>query len=64
MTCNCKCHPAVASDCWCPNCMDDHIDFAKVIAQIESCEYCGDGIPRNGMEKHIVWCKPMVEGES
>jgi hypothetical protein len=41
--------------------MDLHIDIANIIAQMDSCEYCGDGIPKSGMEKHIEWCKPMVE---
>lgn len=62
MTCNCRCHPAIARNCWCLDCMGLHIDFQKVVLdQMDSCEYCGDGIPKTQMEKHINWCKPMIE---
>jgi len=63
MTCDCGCHPTIADNCWCPNCMDNHIDFNKVMEQMNDCEYCGDGIGGGdkGMNEHIEWCKPMIE---
>ena len=63
MPCNCRCHPAIARNCWCPDCMDLHIDFQKdIVDKMDSCEFCGDGIPKVVMKEHIAWCKPMIEG--
>lgn len=62
MTCDCRCHPAIAANCWCPNCMDNHIDFQKVVLdQMDWCEYCGDGIPKAQMKEHHDWCIPMIQ---
>ena len=37
--------------------------FVDIIRdQIEDCEYCGDGIPKDQMAEHLAWCKPMIEG--
>lgn len=60
MTCDCRCHPAIAANCWCPNCMDNHINFDKVMEQMGWCEYCGDGIPKAQMKEHHEWCIPMI----
>jgi len=46
---------------WCENCFDDHVDFNKLMAQMDDCVHCGDGIPKKQMDEHIEWCKPMIE---
>jgi len=33
----------------------------NIIAQIQTCPHCGDGISIHGMDEHIAWCKPMCE---
>jgi len=60
MSCNCRCHPAIDVNCWCPSCMENHINFENIMKQMESCEYCGDGIPKSRMDEHLEWCKPMI----
>jgi len=59
MVCSCICHPRIEMNCWCPQCMDNHIDFNKVISQMDECERCGDLIGRgngDGMKNHLEWC--------
>ena len=31
--------------------------FDKILEQIEDCEICGDGIPKDQMKEHLEWCK-------
>ena len=42
MTCTCHCHPLVEMNCWCPSCMDSHINFKQVMKSMEECKKCGD----------------------
>ena len=37
--------------------------YDMIMNQIEDCEYCGDGIPKDQMAEHVAWCKPMIEGD-
>jgi hypothetical protein len=39
----------------------DGIDLNELLKDVLDCEYCGDGIPKDQMEEHLSWCKPMIE---
>lgn len=65
-TCDCKCHTErnIPNNCWCPDCMDNHVSLENdIMMNMEKCERCGDliGLGDNGMEKHLEWC--MVPGK-
>ena len=42
--------------------IDDNCDKCNnLLGQIRWCEYCDDGIPKQQMDEHLSWCKPMIE---